>query len=130
MFPTSAWNGVPDMMRIAALVLAVGLSAAPSAFSAGSFDGRWTVTIRTEKGTCDPAYASALKISAGTITYPEGGFDVRGRVAASGAVSVSVARGSQYASGQGRLAGNSGAGTWRGAGSVGACSGRWMAQRN
>jgi hypothetical protein len=119
------------MMRIAALVLvAAGLTAAPSAFSAGSFDGHWTVTIRTEKGTCDPAYAYALKISAGTITYPEGGFDVRGRVGASGAVSVSVARGGQYASGQGRLAGNSGAGTWRGAGSAGACSARWMAQRN
>lgn len=96
-----------------------------------SFDGRWSVIIITDRGTCDRAYRYSLQIRGGQVRYAgEGSFDVYGQVAPSGAVRVTVSRGGQQADGVGRLSGAGyGAGTWRGRGSSEECSGHWTAER-
>jgi hypothetical protein len=101
--------------------------AAPIA-SAKSFDGGWSVLIVTEKGTCDRAYRYPVKIENGAVGYAgSASFTVSGKVDPKGTVTVTVARGSQSATGTGRMSDSDGAGTWT-AGS-GDCSGTWTAER-
>jgi len=105
------------------------VAAAPSAHAA-SFDGPWSVIVMTRSGSCDATYRYGVTISNGTVYYAGGGpVSITGRVASSGAVSVRVSAGSQYAIGSGRLSQNRGGGSWRGQGSSGTCSGVWSASR-
>jgi hypothetical protein len=93
-----------------------------------NFDGNWSVLIVTEKGTCDRAYRYPVRISNGSVGYAgEASFNVSGRVGANGAVTVTVSRGSQSATGSGFLSSTDGSGRWT-AGS-GECSGTWTAER-
>ena len=93
-----------------------------------SFDGGWSVLIVTEKGTCDRAYRYPVKIDNGSVGYAgEASFNVSGKVAQNGAVTVTVSRGSTSATGTGRMSATDGAGIWT-AGS-GDCSGTWTAER-
>ena len=102
---------------------------APSAYAA-THDGRWSVLVITEQGTCDQAYRYEVAVGGGKVTYagPEN-VDFSGTVAANGAVRVNIRLGEQGAQGAGKLAGNTGGGTWRGTGKNGTCSGRWEAER-
>lgn len=119
---------------VAAMVIAL-LSAgsspwtAPAAIARSSFDGRWSVLIVTDAGTCDRAYRYALNIIDGRVTYDDPSFAVSGRVDARGRVNVSVAASGQHASGSGQLSGNYGRGYWSGRSSTSACSGHWEAER-
>jgi hypothetical protein len=102
--------------------------AAPLSAAKGSFDGNWSVLIVTERGTCDRAYRYPVRISNGSVGYAgQASFNVGGRVGANGAVTVTVSRGSQSATGTGALSGTDGSGTWRAA--SGECSGTWTAER-
>ena len=93
-----------------------------------NFDGAWSVLIVTEKGTCDRAYRYPIKIANGAVDYAgDHAFTVTGRVQPNGAVIVTVARGSQSASGSGRLSLTDGGGRWQTAG--GECSGTWSAEK-
>jgi len=118
-----------------ALVLTAALAGsasalAPAANAAGKFDGTWSVMIVTRAGGCDPSYRFGGQIINGIIYYTGGGpVSLTGRVAPSGAISVTVSSGANHAVGTGRLSANSGGGTWRGQGPSGACSGSWSAQR-
>ncbi|MGE0565431.1 MAG: hypothetical protein AB7O50_13040 [Pseudolabrys sp.] len=113
-----------QLILIAALVLA-----AP-ALAATGFDGRWSVSIVTEKGDCDRGYRYDFRIENGRLLYDgDGSFELSGAVATSGAVNVSISKGGQSASGSGRLSARSGSGTWRGRSSSGECVGRWEAER-
>jgi hypothetical protein len=119
------------MRRIACalLVVAAAVQLPASAAAATPFDGRWSVTIQTDRGACDRAYRYGILINNGHVSYAgDNAFDIRGQVARNGAVRVRVSRGSSYADGQGRLSRDSGGGTWHGAGN-GTCSGRWFAER-
>jgi hypothetical protein len=109
-----------------ALAMGIGLGLGSPAASAPNFDGLWSVVIVTERGTCDRAYRYPIRISGGTMLN-EGSSPVtiNGRVAGTGSVNVTVSRGSQSATGSGRLSGNIGVGTWRTA----ECSGTWEAER-
>ena len=101
--------------------------AAPIA-SPKSFDGGWSVLIVTEKGTCDRAYRYPIKIENGAVGYAGGAsFTVSGKVDPKGAVTVTVARGSQSATGTGVMSGSAGTGAWTAA--SGECSGTWTAER-
>ena len=101
--------------------------AAPIA-SAKSFDGGWSVLIVTEKGNCDRAYRYPVKIENGSVGYAgTASFNVTGKVGANGAVTVTVSRGSQSATGTGRMSGTDGSGIWTAA--TGECSGTWTAER-
>ena len=93
-----------------------------------SFDGGWSVLIVTEKGTCDRAYRYPIKIENGAVGYAgSASFNVTGKVGQNGAVIVTVSRGSNSATGTGRMSATDGAGIWT-AGS-GDCSGTWTAER-
>jgi hypothetical protein len=93
-----------------------------------NFDGAWSVLIVTEHGKCDRAYRYPVKIENGAVGYAgSASFTVTGKVDPKGAVIVTVARGSQSATGTGRMSDSDGAGIWT-AGS-GDCSGTWTAER-
>src|SRR5436190_20868251 len=114
----------------AALLTASAFPASPAPMGASkqSFDGTWSVLIVTEKGTCDRAYRYPVRISNGSVGYAgEASFNVSGRVGANGAVTVTVSRGSQSATGTGRMSSSDGTGRW--ATSSGECSGSWSAER-
>jgi hypothetical protein len=114
----------------AATVLAVTAVASPPLAHAASFDGTWSVNIITRSGPCDQSYRFGVAIRGGHVYYLGGGaVAVSGRVSRSGQVSVSVASGSQSASGTGRLANGRGGGTWRGRSPTGACAGVWSASQ-
>jgi hypothetical protein len=113
------------------LVLAIPLTGAARPSQHASFDGRWTVVIITDAGTCDRAYRYPVRIAGGRIFYDgdtgvvvSGGVDTRGRV------SVQLHYGQSIAQGSGRLSGDNGEGSWSGASSSSRCSGRWEAERH
>ena len=121
-----ARTAAPALAALAILATAVPASAPAAA--KGSFDGAWSVLIVTEKGTCDRAYRYPIKIANGTVDYAgSASFTVTGKVGNNGAVTVTVARGSQSANGSGRLSSSGGTGSW--AAASGECSGTWTAER-
>src|SRR5215813_12617476 len=104
--------------RFALLLGAIAVCGSTLMASAASvYDGRWSVVIETEQGSCDRAFRYGLNIVNGNVTY-----------AGNAAVDVRVSRGGSYADGRGRLSQSSGSGHWHGVGS-GVCSGRWFAER-
>jgi len=117
---------------LAALAIFAGssipASAAPMGVARPNFDGNWSVLIVTEQGTCDRAYRYPVRISGGSVGYAgQASFNVSGRVGGNGAVTVTVSRGSQSATGSGMLSATDGSGRWRAA--SGECSGSWTAER-
>jgi hypothetical protein len=123
---------IRSLSRATLILFFVGAVAWISVSPAASapFDGDWTVVIWTKRGECDPGYRYEVRVENGAIAYrgPEA-IDVSGRVDTIGTVSVGVRRGDQYANGAGRLARNSGRGTWAGKSTSGECSGVWEAER-
>lgn len=119
------------------LVLGVALSACGAsarvpraAPQVDRFDGPWSVVIITDSGTCDRAYRYGLRIEGGRVYYAgESGVQVSGQVDARGRVSVVVRSGESMARGSGRLADDSGEGSWQGRSQDSTCSGRWQAER-
>ena len=116
----------PALSALAILAATVPASAPAAAKS--NFDGAWSVLIVTQKGECDRAYRYPVKIENGSVGYAgSASFTVSGKVGDAGAVTVTVARGSQSATGTGRMSATDGAGTWTAA--SGDCSGTWTAER-
>ena len=114
---------------VALLLAAAAFPLAKAAIAATPYDGRWSVVIQTDRGSCDRAYRYGIAINNGIVSYAgDNSFNIRGQVARNGAVHVRVARGSSYADGHGRLSSDFGSGTWRGVGS-GVCSGSWSAEK-
>ena len=107
---------------------ALPASPAPMGAAKPNFDGSWSVLIVTEKGTCDRAYRYPVKIENGSVGYAgSASFNVSGKVGDNGSVTVTVSRGSQSATGTGRMSSSDGVGQWATAG--GECSGTWSAER-
>src|ERR1700758_1875454 len=105
----------------------VALASAAQARSA--YNGSWDLVFFTQRGACDPSYNFSVNITDGVVTHPNL-VRFRGHVARSGAVRASVTVQDKYASGSGRLAGNSGHGAWSGHSGQSRCSGHWTALRN
>src|SRR5581483_6616463 len=125
---TAAATFAASFVSLAILTASVAPAFAAPIASAKSFDGGWSVLIVTERGTCDRAYRYPVRISNGSVGYAgTASFNVTGQVGQNGAVTVTVSRGSQSASGSGRLSLTDGTGHWRTAG--GECSGTWSAER-
>jgi hypothetical protein len=111
---------------VALLAASAALALTANAFAMPRYDGVWSVSIVTKKGDCIASYRYPMRIANGVLA--NGGdvlIEVRGKVAASGAVTVVVSHGDTHAAGNGRLAGNVGSGSWSGA----SCSGSWTAER-
>jgi hypothetical protein len=111
---------------LVALVAATATLANTSSFAEPAYDGLWSVLVMTQKGDCDPAYRYPIRISNGQLQNAGGNaFTITGKVAPTGAISVTVSAGGKSANGQGRLAADEGGGSWTG----GSCSGSWTAER-
>ena len=122
---TNVLQRVIPSLALAGVVMA---GVATPSIAAG-YDGLWSVLIITEKGTCDRGYRYPVRIAGGKVGHanPESSFNIRGRVAGTGAIQVTVSRGDQSASGSGKLSASGGGGRWKTA--SGQCSGVWTAER-
>jgi hypothetical protein len=100
--------------------------AAPASSSLPRYNGVWSVSIVTEKGDCDRGYRYPVRIANGVLANAgDTPFTITGKVAPTGAITVTVSHGNSSATGSGRLAGDIGGGSWTG----GECSGTWTAER-
>jgi hypothetical protein len=115
------------VLCMTAAVSLVALTSIAQARSA--YDGSWDLLFVTQRGACDPTYNFSVNITDGVVTHPNL-VRFRGYVARSGVVRASVTVQDKHASGTGRLASNSGRGTWSGYSGSARCSGYWTAQRN
>ena len=95
----------------------------------GSYDGLWSVSILTQYGPCDRSYRYPARIVGARVQQADNDFSYQlyGAVSKSGAISVTVSKSGQSATGYGRLHASSGGGRWSAAG--GQCSGTWSASR-
>ena len=113
-------------MARCALVAAAAVFTATPSLAVPGYDGSWSVLVVTKSGTCDPAYRYPIRIANGTLVNAgDAAFTITGKVAQSGAITVTVSAAGKSATGSGHLAGNSGGGLWTG----GACAGSWTAER-
>jgi len=117
------------LAALAGLTLAV-LPLADRPAQAAEFDGRWSVVVLTEQGTCDRAFRYEVKVERGRVDYVgDAAIDFAGKISPAGAVRVDLGKGQAAARAVGKLRRNDGAGTWTGKSASGACSGRWEAER-
>jgi hypothetical protein len=113
-----------------AIAAAITSAVARPASAQSRYDGRWSVLIITDKGTCDRAYRYSVRIARGVIIYGgEAGVEFKGRVDGRGRLTATISRGSTGAKGSGRLTRSRGAGVWSGQSPTMQCSGRWEAER-
>lgn len=119
------------MTPVATLLLgAIALPAGAVKLSkADAYDGRWSIEVITERGSCDRAYRYGVRIDKGEVRY-EGGtdFTVSGQVTRAGMVKGSIARGEARADVVGALSQDFGTGTWQTHGAS-PCGGSWNAER-
>ena len=102
----------------------------PAPAAATNFDGRWSVVIVTDSGSCDRAYRYGVRISGGRIYYDgDSAAVINGQVDAAGNVVVSLRYGQASASGSGHLTDSGGDGRWQGSSTSSSCSGSWEAER-
>lgn len=110
---------------VAALAVATTAASAPGVAKT-NFDGSWSVSIVTEKGECDRGYRYPIAINNGTLVNAgDTAFDISGKVANNGAITVRLAYGDKSATGTGRMSPTYGQGSWTG----GSCAGTWTAER-
>ncbi len=99
-----------------------------SALAAQPYDGRWSVEVITERGSCDQAYRWDLEVANGKVAA---GADMpaqaSGAVSSKGAVAMDFSRGADRVSAKGSASGKWASGEWSSP-SLG-CSGRWRAER-
>jgi hypothetical protein len=93
-----------------------------------AYDGPWSLSIVTERGTCDPAYKFQVRVTNGIVSHANL-VRFRGRVSSGGWARVSVSVMDKHASGSGKLSRTSGRGRWTGHSGGDRCSGHWTAQR-
>ena len=84
------------------IVTGAPLDAARRVAKGSSYDGTWSVAIYTLRGDCGSLRA-ALRIVGGRVYSGDGSYQAYGGVGAGGAIRVTLVRGSQSASGSGRL---------------------------
>ena len=128
----SATIPLPRLRAIAAAValaaLAIPATADARVVRGGAYDGTWNVVFATKRGTCSSGYSVPFTVAGSRVTSAGGG-RVSGSVSRGGGVAVQVSVGASRASGGGRLAGVSGAGSWSGIIQGDRCSGTWQATR-
>ncbi len=95
----------------------------------GAYDGTWNVTFTPQAGNCHASNTLPFMVS-GTRVASAGGGKVTGGVSRGGTVAVRISVGASWANGNGRLAGNAGAGRWSGIIQGDRCSGVWQAIRS
>jgi len=119
---------IGKIARAGIIALVITAPTAAIAAAGSVYDGRWSLSITTQQGTCE-TYNFPVQITNGAVTFP-GLNKASGRVAAGGAVRVNVTTGDRTASGSGTLTPGSGSGRWTGRSGEARCSGTWTAQRS
>ena len=119
---------LPVVAALAAMVAPGSADAATRARAGGAYDGTWNVVFATTRGNCSSGYSVPFTVS-GTRVSSAGGGRVSGSVNRAGGVAVNVSVGASKATGRGRLASASGAGSWNGIITGDRCSGTWQATR-
>jgi len=115
---------------LVAVVAASGdAEAAKRRAAGGNFDGTWNVVFATRAGNCGPTYSAPFAVQGRRVSSAGGG-KVTGGVTSGGNVAVRLSVGASVANGRGRLAGNSGTGTWSGLIQGDRCRGVWQATRS
>ena len=120
---------ISQLLRVSILALVSVVSVATGAPARTPYDGAWTVLIVTESGNCDRAYRYGVEIVDGNVRYDGTIVSFGGRVAANGALRVTVSSGNSRADGTGKLSRTVGRGVWRGSSGTQACTGYWEAER-
>jgi hypothetical protein len=120
---------LPVFAALAAVAVPATADAATRTRAGGAYDGTWNVVFATTRGSCSSGYSVPFQV-AGYRVSSAGGGRVSGSVNRAGAVAVNVSVGASKASGGGRLAGTSGAGSWNGIITGDHCSGTWQATRS
>jgi hypothetical protein len=127
-------GGVAVIVAVSALLVASAATPSQAAHKrvyarSGTYDGLWSVSIRTQAGPCDPSYRYPARIVGGVVRQADNDFSyqISGAVVSSGAIAVTVSKGGQSATGYGRLRGSSGGGRWSAGGNT--CYGTWSAMR-
>src|SRR4051812_19944154 len=112
-------------------LLGLAMTTSPAEAQAGtSFDGSWSVSIRSSVSRCESAGPYAIRVENGRVSFDGSGATVSGQVNTHGYIHVSIRQhGGHGATGSGQLSGTRGGGTWRGQLSAIVCSGHWEAQR-
>jgi hypothetical protein len=119
-------TNLPIRKALFAFVAAAATLASTTGFAMPRYDGTWSVLVMTKKGDCDPGYRYPIHIANGQLANAgDSAFTITGKVAETGAITVTVSAGGKSATGFGHLAGNEGGGLWNG----GSCSGSWTAER-
>lgn len=122
----AASGAIAAAIAMASTIMASAILASTASLAVPRYDGLWSVSIVTEKGDCDRGYRYPVRISNGTLANAgDTAITITGKVAGSGAITVTVSTGGRSATGSGRLAGKVGMGSWSG----GSCSGSWSAER-
>jgi hypothetical protein len=114
---------------LAAFAAIAAPGSADAARRTGFYDGTWNVVFATTRGNCSSGYRVPFTVQGSRVSSAGGG-RVSGSISRTGGVAVAVSVGASQASGGGRLAGNRGAGSWRGIITGDRCSGTWQATRN
>jgi len=119
---------IGNVARAGILAFVVTAPTVSAASASIPYDGRWSLSIVTERGACE-RYNFPVEIANGHVTFP-GLVRASGRVSSKGGVRVTVAAGDKSASGSGKLTLGSGGGRWTGRSGEARCSGSWTAQRS
>ena len=127
--PSLRFRSILAAVALVATATLPGAADAKMVRAGGSYDGVWNVTFATTRGTCSSGYSVPFTVTGSRVTSAGGG-RVSGSVNRAGAVAVQVSVGASHAAGGGRLAGTSGAGSWRGVIQGDNCSGTWQATRS
>ncbi len=98
-FPSLRW--LPVFAALAAVTVPATADAATRVRGGGAYDGTWNVVFATTRGNCSSGYKVPFQVAGNRVSSAGGG----------------------------RLAGTSGAGSWRGIISGDQCSGTWQATR-
>ena len=110
----------------AAPAQAAPANAAPA--SGNRYDGRWSVEVITDEGTCDRAYRWSIGIKGGRVAdIADGVATANGTIDKSGKVALRFERGADILTAKGSLDAENGSGLWTAPSR--ACSGRWRAER-
>jgi hypothetical protein len=133
-FFTHPARGEISMLALRLTTIAAGaacaLAIADGAQARSPYDGAWTVSVSGRSGACAGGnYQYNLQIVNGSVRYNGGDAQISGRVSGGGVVVVRVVSNVGDAVGSGRLHGNTGGGSFRGASQQGPCAGTWTGQR-
>jgi hypothetical protein len=122
---------IGKIVRASTLAFVITAPALNMTAASTVYDGSWSLSVVTNRGSCAPSYQFEIQIRNGVINY-QGPASVNGRVSSGGEVRVSVSSEGNRASGSGKLSRTSGRGTWSGRSTTSgeACSGHWSAHRS